>query len=448
VSRLKRRYPLGAAAALGLLLLLLVVVRWNRSQSPPPRPTIERLTGVIHLPRGVLELSEENTIPAAAHDLEITGDPAGTVLRMSGQFRGRALFVCAGGRRIRFTNFTINGNREALEQRTDLPPSNVPFAGFTRANGILAEGVDALDVTDVNFRNIAGFAVLASRSKNVILDRLRVDASGSRNASGRNNTTGGILLEEGTKFFHVRNCELTGVLGNGIWTHSLYTSPRNGDGEITNNRFRDIGRDAIQIGHATKVTVEGNSGSRIGYPVEAVDREHGGIPVAIDTAGNVDQTTYVDNRFQEVNGKCIDLDGFHDGEIRGNSCVNQGGAAAYPDGNFGIVMNNSNPDMQSERIRITDNQVEGALYGGIFVIGSDNTVSRNRLRRLNLAHSTDDLLRAGIYLGKGAARPAPARHNTIRDNQISGFNLRCVAAAPGIKAGANRTARNVCGPEK
>ncbi len=49
-------------------------------------------------------------------------------------------------------------------------------------------------------------------------------------------------------------------------THSLYTSPRNGPGTITGNRFTQIGRDAIQVGHATRVRVDGNSGSRIGYP--------------------------------------------------------------------------------------------------------------------------------------------------------------------------------------
>jgi hypothetical protein len=55
-----------------------------------------------------------------------------------------------------------------------------------------------------------------------------------------------------------------------------------------------------------------------------VDVEGGGIPVAIDTAGNVDQTVYAGNRFEEVNGKCIDLDCFHHGEVSHNSCVNRG----------------------------------------------------------------------------------------------------------------------------
>ena len=92
------------------------------------------------------------------------------------------------------------------------------------------------------------------------------------------------------------------------------------------------------------------------------------------------------NRFEEIDGKCIDLDGFHDGEVRGNACVNRGAAASYRFGNFGIVMNNSNPDMQSRNIRVVDNMIEGPLLGGIFVIGTGHRIARNRLLDLNTAH--------------------------------------------------------------
>ena len=240
------------------------------------------------------------------------------MLKLAEAFQGRALFVAEHAGRIRFANFTIDGNREALEQRMDLPPSDVPFARFTRNNGILAEDVEGLDVAEVKFRSIAGFAILVSRSRDVRVERVRVESSGSRNGKGRNNTTGGILFEEGTARFRAKANVLDQVRGNGIWTHSLYGSPRNRDGEISDNQFREIGRDAIQAGHATGIRVERNSGSRIGFPAEAVDIENGAIPVAIDTAGNVDRSIYADNRFEKISGKCIDLDGFHDGEVRGN----------------------------------------------------------------------------------------------------------------------------------
>ncbi len=93
--------------------------------------------------------------------------------------------------------------------------------------------------------------------------------------------------------------------------------------------------------------------------------------MAIDTAGNVDRSSYDDNAFSKINGKCIDLDGFHDGEVRRNKCVDQR--------NFGIVMNNTNPDMRPEGVTIEGNLIEGGQYGGIFVIGGPNSILRNQL---------------------------------------------------------------------
>jgi hypothetical protein len=292
-----------------------------------------------------------------------------------------------------------------------------------------------------------------------------VSDSGGRDLNGRNNTTGGILFEEGTSEFEVRQSKFIRVLGNGVWTHSNYGSPRNGPGLIAENDFREIARDAIQIGHATGVRVQANTGGRLGFPIEAVDVEHGATPVAIDTAGDVDRTVYTQNRFEEVNGKCIDLDGFHDGEVTFNTCVNKGSAESYPHGHFGIVVNNWNPDMRSEKITIADNTIDGAKFGGVFLIGSNHTVVRNRLVNLNLAHCNEsaakfgcvaiqgepDVLQSGIYLGRIAAewaqkRADASRGHVIRDNEITGYRMdeRCVMAAPGVDLKASLVGNNSC----
>ena len=384
----------------------------------------------IRLAPGVTEVHAEWPVPQGVQDLEVVG--AGSTLRAAADFHGRAIFAVKGGRHIRFRRFTIDGNRDALEQRVELPGSDTPFRRFTLNNGILIEDATDVRISDVNFRQVAGFAILVSGSKEVRIERAHVEDSGSRNAAGRNNTTGGILLEEGTSNFQVVDCELKQVRGNGIWTHSLYTSPRNQDGMIGLNRFASIARDAIQVGHATGIRVEKNSGEHIGYPESEVDA----IPVAIDTAGNVDHSSYIGNRFSEINGKCIDLDGFHHGEVTGNVCRSQR--------NFGIVMNNSNPDMQSAGITISDNIVDGGQYGGIFVIGGPNRILRNKLWNLNQSHSGDELLRSGIYLGRGAERPAIARGNLVEGNEVSGYQLECIAAALGVSLRENTIGRNVC----
>ncbi len=399
----------------------------------------------VQLAPGTVEIHAEMVLEEGA---EVRGAASGSVLRAAADFRGRALIVVRGNH-VLLRDFEVDGNREKLESRLGLPAYDVPFARFTTGNGVLAEGVSQLAIQNVRFRNIAGFAVLVSRSGQVAIDAVRVSDSGSRNAAGRNNTSGGILLEEGTSDFRVTRCELRNIRGNGIWTHSLYTSPRNARGMFAENRFDTVGRDALQVGHATEVRVEGNAGTRIGFPEDAVDVEGRAIPVAVDTAGNVDRSIYTRNQFSRVNGKCIDLDGFHDGEVSRNICADIAG--------YGIVMNNTNPDMQSRNVRIEDNVLDGLKYGGIFVIGTENAIRGNRLLDLNGEHcgcyytaGEPDMFRSGIYLGKGAERPAPARGNRIEENEITGYGMdrHCIGIAPGIGTDWNMVHDNRCNPSR
>ena len=418
-------------------------------------------TGQVTLPAGVIEISREIVLPSDAHDLNIKG--AGTTIRAASAFRGRALIVMAAGKNINIHDLSLDGNKEAIERPAGLPPSETMFSRFAQNSGILAEGVTGLEIGKVKAKSIAGFTILVNAGHGVKIHDVEITGGGGLNARRRNNATGGILLEEGTTDFEVTQCRVAGVLGNGIWTHSLGHSPRNARGRIANNEFAMIGRDAIQVGHATEVRVENNRGREIGYPTEYVDIEGEAIPVAVDTAGNVDKSVYRNNQFEEIDGKCFDLDGFHDSEVSGNTCLNEDTELkAYPYGNFGITLNNSNPEMQSRNIRIVENTLDGTLFGGIFLIGSGHTVSGNHLHRINLAHCNDpgpfncnfrpaqpDLLRTGIYLGSGGERPDPARGNTISNNEIDGYGMsrHCIGAAPGVSLAANTIAKNDCSDE-
>jgi hypothetical protein len=426
---------------------------------------------VIQLPEGIMDIREPLTVDA---NTEVRGSARGSAIRMAQGFTGSAAIVIRGNR-VRLRNFAILGNRDQLEVRSGLPPYDRPFAAFTGRNGILADAHSDIAIENLRFSRMAGFAILVSRSHNVSIERVTVEASGSRgapgtnqagtnqagtNQAGSNNTTGGILLEEGTTDFLVANCEFRNIRGNGLWTHSLYTSPRNARGVLARNLFETIGRDALQVGHATGMRVEDNEATRIGFPLDAVDAEGHAIPVGLDTAGNVDNAAYLRNRFSEINGKCMDLDGLHDSEIRGNLCVNRAPPEAYPMGNYSIVMNDTNPDMRTKNVRIVENTLDSPVFGGIFVIGTGNTIARNRLWNMNTAHCNDniahygcnyaaadpEILETGIYLGRGAERPAPSRGNVVEDNWITGWKMRahCVESAPDIPAGANTVRNNWC----
>jgi len=186
---------------------------------------------------------------------------------------------------------------------------------------------------------------------------------------------------------------------------------------------------------------------RVGYPPEFVDNENQATPVGVDTAGDVSKSAYNENRFSEINGKCFDLDGFHDGEVRGNTCVNKGDAGAYPNGHFAVVFNNNDPRMKSQGVRIIGNTFEGMKFGGVFLIGQGQTIEDNTFTRINTARCNDrlafgclylqtepDLLRTGIYLSRGVKRLEETRGNSIRGNRISGYGMkaRCVVAGPGV----------------
>ena len=406
-----------------IVAALAVVAAAVAALTPTPRRGPARV-----LPPGIIELHSEMIVEG-----DLAGDPSGSVLRMMPDFQGRAAIVVRGSALLR--HFSIEGNRETNEVRTGLPPYDVPFARFTPGNGILVERVAGVRIERVGFREIAGFAVLVHGSRHVVIDSVHVGHSGSRNPEGRNNTTGGILLEGGTTDFRVTNSTFAYVRGNGVWTHSLYSAPRNARGLIAANHFSTIGRDAVQAGHAFDIRIEHNRGTHIGYPRDVVDAE----PAALDTAGNVERSRYAWNTFLDINGKCIDLDGFHDGEVIQNDCAKVEG--------YGIVMNNTNPDMQSRNVRVMGNALSGVRYGGIFVIGTGHRIARNRLAGMGPCPScvflADEpyMLRSGVYLGKGAERPAPAQANVVEENTISGYE-RCVASAPGVSGNVIRN--NVC----
>ncbi|HUS08164.1 MAG TPA: right-handed parallel beta-helix repeat-containing protein [Bryobacteraceae bacterium] len=413
------------------------------------RRLLTQTTGVVDLPAGTFEIVSEIQLPQHVKQLHIRGHD--TVIRAGHGFRGRALLSSKFAAGLQISSLTLAGGRNFTTNPTQgLPPYNQSFAGFYAGHGILIERGEQVTLTGLTLSDVAGMAILINQSNHVTIEGATILRSGSKGPKGRNNTTGGILLEEGTADFAVRGCRLTDILGNGIWTHSLYTSARNARGQIVGNTFHNIGRDAIQVGHATEVQVTRNTGSHIGYPAEIVDVEGGGTPVGIDTAGNVDRSVYANNQFQDINGKCIDLDGFHDGEVTSNTCE----SVAH----YGIVMNNTNPDMQSANIRIAGNSIRKARYGGIFVIGTGHVIRDNVLQELNTARcesgkagcvylATDpEMLLAGIYLGRGAERPAPNQGNTIMGNTITGYKMdrHCITAAPGVSLKSQRIAGNTC----
>ena len=435
----------------GPVVVLAVLFLTGCSQSPEARlrnTLTSQSTGLIRLPPGEIEISSELTLVAGAHDLEITG--SGTRLKAADNFKGRAILVLENAERIHLHDFMVDGNRGKLAKPLEMAPPENAFRVWYPNNGILANKVAGLEIDELELSEVVNFPILVSQSSHVRISKVTIDDSGSKNAHGRNNLSGGILLEEGTMDFEVRDSTFHSILGNALWTHSNFRTPRQQDGLFGSNHFDTIGRDALQLGHATRVRIEQNTGVNIGYPLDIVDIENQGTPVAIDTAGNVDNSTYARNEFREINGQCIDLDGFHDGFVEKNTCTNSKGVEAYPFGGSAIVMNNTHPDTHSSNIEISGNVIEGSKFGGLFLMGSRNRVLDNVFLGLNLSHSDEpEMLASGVYLNRGIARLEETTGNVIRGNRILGYKMksRCIVFGPGVTRSANSVASNECADE-
>jgi parallel beta-helix repeat protein len=451
-------------AAIARLALLLATLALSCGISPEARlrrVLASQTTGIIRLPKGTVEISSELILAPGAHDLEIVGNE--TRLKAADNFKGRAILVLENVERIHLHYLEIDGNRDKLTKPLEMAPPENAFRVWYPDNGVLVNKVSGLQIQRLHLTNVVNFPILVSQSKNVYIWGAAVEDSGSKNARGRNNLSGGILLEDGVTDFEIRASTFRGILGNGLWTHSQFRAPRQEDGVFASNVFDTIGRDALLVGHATRVRVENNSGVRVGYPVEAVDIENGGIPIAMDTAGNVDHTDYLRNTFEEIDGQCVNLDGFHDGAVRENRCTNRKAAEDYPYGSLGVAMNNTHPDAHSSNIEISGNLIDGSKFGGLFLMGSGNRIFGNRFVRLNLAGCNEsaakfsciykadepEMLDTGIYLGRGVARLEETRGNVIRGNHISGHMMkaRCVGFGPGVARALNTVEDNTCSDE-
>ena len=361
---------------------------------------------------------------------------------------GRAVIDARGEKSVVIRNVVIEGNRASVDRHWPIAENSAPFIDYYPLNGIAIDGASEVLIENVTLRNIVNLAIVVARSSNVRIRRVTVEDSGSLDARGRNNTTGGILIEEGTRDFEIRECRLTRIRGNAIWTHSYTASPRNRDGVIANNEIDTVGRDAIQVGHATNIRVEDNVARNIGYPAEIVDVENQGYPVGVDTAGNVDQTTYSRNRLFEVNGKCFDLDGFHDGALLCNLCINVRPPEAYPNANLAILFNDSHPETVSRNIVVEGNTFDGMLYGGVFIYGSGHTIRNNRFLNLNRKRyeGGPDYLRAGIFLAPGILRLNAPRGIVIEGNTVTGYrmNAQCLMSDPKVDRAGVKFVRNEC----
>jgi hypothetical protein len=255
----------------------------------------------------------------------------------------------------------------------------------------------------VRATQIAGFPILVNGGHRIRIHDVEITDSGSLDANGHNNGSGGVVLEEGVTDFEIVHALIGKVRGNGVWIRSTgsgqgATAVR---GRIAESEFTIMARAAVEVSHATGITIENNTGHMIGFPGEEVLTTGTALPAAISSAGSVDHSTVRNNSFDEIAGRCIAFEGFSDGEISGNTCADE-------------------------------------LFNGFLIRGTGNKVIGNHLTGLNHAHKDQpESLRAGIYLAGGSSG------NVLDGNDITGYGmaLHCIGG-PGLES--SKATKNSC----
>lgn len=385
------------------ILFVLAALAAFAQQNPEARlrTALETKTGAVTLPTGTIEISREITLAADAHDLNITA--ANTTIKAASTFRGRALLVLPAGKNIAIHDLSLDGNRAAFPEPLGPPPPTAMLSRVVANNGIVAEGVQGLEIDGLKAIQIAGFPVLINGGRNIHIRDAVITDSGTLDPAGHNNGSGGIVLEEGVTDFEVAHALFGKIRGNGIWIRSTGsgTTATAARGVISDSEFTILARAAIELSHATAITIENNTGHMIGFPGEEAVTSGAILPAAISASGNVDHTAIRNNSFDQIAGRCLTLEGFSDGEVTGNTCAED-------------------------------------LFNAFVIRGTANHITGNHLTGLNHAHRDQpESLRAGIYLAIGASG------NTLDGNDISGYGMaqHCVGG-PGVDA--NKVSKNLC----
>lgn len=444
------------------LLCLALAVVWLAGCTRSPQEkfllAVAEGKGTIPLPGGVLELENPIVLGPRINGLKIIGKP-GDVLRPLKGNEPRALIICRECKNVTIEGFTIEGDSALRERPSEAPPVDSDFRQYFNGTGIVNEGGEGMVIRNMKFKELTGFAVLTAFDKKTVIENNEFADSGTRNSKGYNTGAGGVAITDGSNGVQIRNNVFKRIYGTGVYVYAALRAERPQNTVIEKNQFENISRAAVLVARAYNVRVVNNQGKMIGFPANTVNLDMR-PPAGVGTAGKVDSSLLEENSFEQVNGRCFDLDGFHDSEVARNTCRNRGDANDYPNGGYGLVLDNSPAEVRSSGVSIHDNVIEGMRWGGAFVIGVGHKLTNNKFLRLNLLgcsattldgpcmpNNDEPLLgRAGIYLGLRGVRPDPASGIVIQGNEISGqgMSANCVMYGPQVKPASSTVQGNAC----
>jgi hypothetical protein len=283
-------------------------------------------------------------IPAGASKMRFVGDGAATLFKRGAAMpANKGMFDIQGASHVEFDNFMVDGNV--------LTSTGVAYSAFSGdpMNAILTQdstfwihGGSYIRFNKVRIIHTGGYAILLdARTANITdvrinelsLENCRPHLFGNAGDLTYGSWTGGVHVQgDGNSFsvddFYVTGSSFKRVTGNALWSHLYALNKLHSNYRFSDNHFIDCGLDGIQLGGVVGGVVKGNTFRRIGYV--ATDDTSTSVPkwmlgsayaVGLDTAGRVTGVNYEGNTFLNVNGGCIDLDGYGRGTVMANTCI-------------------------------------------------------------------------------------------------------------------------------
>ena len=380
--------------------------------------------GAIHCKTGTWNLS--GSVYCNKPNVMIYGDGIGTLMNVTGTMAtGYGVFdITSAG--VTLWNFQINGQ---VTSPTGLQYGTAPPGGFNVIDpetGSLADIPTAYTLTNNSSVWVHGGAnnflatqlmVTQTAGYSVFFDATATNITNGQvswclfynnvpntfgNSPGLLNYgswTGGVLYAGGTykggtgtlsyvSGLKISNNTFYKVYGNCVWGWSPQLTILNDKIVVTNNHFQDTGLDGTNIGASQNGAVSGNTYYRVGYIAGSPAYLSGTPAVAMDTSGFVRGFTYSNNTVYNVNGEGIDLDGFTDGTVYGNSISNSSPSDYYYTADqvasYGAtkgIQNGSTYDIRGgKNIAITGNTIRNASYNSIVLFNNRNsTVTGNTI---------------------------------------------------------------------
>jgi hypothetical protein len=390
------------------------------------------------------------TFPTGELNIALVGDGLSTVIKRGADMPdGQGVFDLTNVKGVTFKDFVLDGDVTTTTDitYTDLLGSmayNPLHVNLTKNTSFWIHGpADNITFEGVKTTHSGGYSILGDCTTGFITNFRATNNWFSNNRAVTFETngswTGGIFFE-GNSSYCARSVWVTDnlferVTGNGFWTHTSSLSLLHENIHADRNTFRDMGRDGILMGAIYGGSASYNKFRRIGYV--AADDTGASVPkypanqyaVGLDTAGITRGVNYIGNSFTSCNGACMDLDGFAEGTVSGNTCIvprsgeteyTEDNIAAYGGGagnvTYGLQISNSkNDSIAGSRVTIVGNTFINMRAGAIRLYATrDSFVANNRIE-----HPADAIVKP-IQLGAIGAGGAYQRAygNVITANVI------------------------------